>query len=193
MSYQVVLTEDPSQPQGKAFGKNVFIDDVPENCKIYLFYYPGAVVNPALETALRKLGEAAGNNLFVDIGRLDDPLHDKIVSRFDIKPYPVIIITADSTLACPEGTYASAFVRLDSKSLLNSPERTVSCVQEVFNLFLTGEIAEAMARVKWTQRAELLKPVGHFIVQAVKGVLDFIKETEISFSLAEGKLDLKHR
>jgi len=33
--------------------------------------------------------------------------------------------------------------------------------------------------------------VGDFVVTALKGVLDYIKETDITFSFVEGKLELK--
>lgn len=191
MNYQLVLAEDPSEEQGKAVGENVFLQNVPQDCKVYLFYYPGSLVNPELESALRDLGEMSGNNLFVNIGRLDDPEYDKIRNHFGIKPLPVIVITADPTLASPLDTYATGFVRIDSKTLLNSPERTINCVQEVLNLFLGGEISKAISLTKWKQWSELLRPVGDFVVTALKGVLDYIKETDITFSFVEGKLELK--
>src|SRR5262249_40601561 len=110
-----------------------------------------------LESALRDLGEMSGNNLFVNIGRLDDPEYDKIRNHFGIKPLPVIVITADPNLASPLDTYATGFVRIDSKTLLNSPERTINCVQEVLNLFLGGEISKAISLTKWKQWSELLR------------------------------------
>ncbi len=191
MSYELVLTEDPSREQGKAYGRNVFLQDLPEDSKVYLFYYPGAAISSALEDALRTLGETTGANLFVNVGRLDDPEHDKIVDTFGIRTYPVIVMTADSSLSSPDRIYATAFVRLDSKSLIASPERTVECVQKIFNLFLKGEILEAMSVGTWTQRTEMVRPVGDFVLKALKGVLDYIKEADISFSFVEGKLELK--
>ena len=188
MTYRVVLAEEPSP--GKQVGDNVFLDDVPPNCRVYLFYYPGAMPDAALEKALRELGEIAGNNLFVNIGRLDDPQYDKIASHFSIKSLPVIVLTADASLASPSDSYLSSFVRIDNKSLLSSPERCVNFVQQIVNLFLQGKIAEAVSQGSRKGKLELLRSVGTFLADAMKSLGGFIADRDFSFSVAEGKSGL---
>ncbi len=187
MAYELVIQEAP----GKDVGDNVFLQNLPAEYKVYLFYYPGAMPDERLEKALRNLGEMTGKNLFVNIGRLNDPEHEKIVGRFEIKNYPVILITAVGSLAAPQGEFCSAYARLDSKRLLGSPERTVECVQELFNLFLRGEVAKAISQAKWKQRAELAAVLGRYITDALKGLKDFVASRDISISFLEGKFELK--
>jgi hypothetical protein len=167
MSYQLVLTEKPRagtrEVGDKDLGDNVFLENIPPSYKVYLFYYAGAMGNELLEEGLRKLGENTGQNLFVNIGKLNDPDYDKIASRFEIKPLPAVVITAVSDLASLTNEYLSAYARLDSKHLLDSPQRTVQCALEVFNLFLQGKVAEALANAKSRQRTELLKWLGSLV------------------------------
>jgi hypothetical protein len=190
MSYQLVWTEKPG-PVLKEVGENVFLDNIPDSYKVYLFYYSGAMRDEALEQGLRDLGESAGKNLFVNIGKLNDPNYDQVANRFEITTFPVIVITAVSDLASLANEYLSAYARLDSKHLLNSPDKTVQCAQEVFNLFLQGKVGAALANAKSRQRIELAKWLGGLVTSVVKPVLKFIDERDISFSVAEGKFELK--
>src|ERR1700751_2069955 len=98
MTFQLVLTEASTENR-KDIGENVFFDDLDTDYKVYLFYYPGAMADRDLESRLRKLADITGKNLFVNIGRLNDKRHGQIVQRFDVKKYPVIILTAEATLA----------------------------------------------------------------------------------------------
>jgi hypothetical protein len=190
MSGRLVLTERPSEG-GKRLGENVLLDDIPGECKVYAFYYPGEMRNNALEKRLRELGKITGENLFVNIGALNDPRLGEIQKRFGIRKYPVIVVTAIDALASPANEYLTAYARLDSKHLLDSPDRTIECVQELFNLFIQGRVSEAIARAKWQQRSDLLSQIGNFFVAALKGIGDFILDTDISVSFVEGKLELK--
>jgi hypothetical protein len=194
MSYQLILAEPPAEGKiTRDVGDNVFLSDLPKDCKVYAFYYGGAMRNDSLVERLKTLGEITGKNLFVNIGQLNDPKYDEIQRRFEIQKFPVIIVTAIDTLASPTGQYLTAFVRLDSRRMLDSPDRTTECLQELFNLFLNGKVAEAMANAKWQQRKELLTVLTKFFGDALKSVKDFVLGTEISVSLLQGKFELKHR
>ena len=98
MPYKLVLSET-SYETTKDIGENVFIDNMNDDCKVYLFYYPGAMPNTELESKLRNLGGITGKNLFVNIGRLNDPKYYRIKNIFGIKDFPVIILTAIDGLA----------------------------------------------------------------------------------------------
>jgi hypothetical protein len=198
MSYQLVFTykldstkKDEIKEKERAVGENVFLGDLSPSYKVYLFYYAGAMANPSLEDGLRKLGENTGQNLLVNIGKLNDPNFDEVANRFAIDTFPVVVITAVSDLASLTSEYLSAYARLDSKHLMSSPERTVECAQEVFNLFLRGKVTEALANAKSTQRTELLKWLGGLVTGVLKPVLKYIEERDIAFSLVEGKFELK--
>ncbi|KAF5428645.1 hypothetical protein C5S39_10980, partial [Candidatus Methanophagaceae archaeon] len=108
MHYQLVLRELIDVEKGiKAVGENVFFDDLPSDCKVFALYYPAAVPNEDLENALRNLGNITGKNLFVNIGRLDDPNYDEIVDKFKIRNSPVIIVTAIDKLASPPTEFST--------------------------------------------------------------------------------------
>lgn len=190
MAFQLVL-ETGAGPGEKDVGDNVFIGNLSSEYPCYALYYPGAMPDPRLEQALRKLGDETGQNLFVNIGRLNDPNYGKIANLFDIERNPVIVLTAIAPLAAPKEAHLNTYVRLDSPKLLASSERTLECVQEVFNLFQRGNVAEAIAKAKWKERSELLLVVGRCVRGALGSLWDFISERDIIVSLAEGRFELK--
>jgi len=193
MSYKLIFKEPLVESViTRAFGEDVFLADLPAEYKVYVFYYAGAMGNETLEARLRTLGEITGKNLFVNLGRnLKDPLYGKIRKRFEIKKFPVIIVTAIDALASPAGEHLTAFARLDNKSLLGSPDRTIECVQELFNLFLEGKVSEAMSHAKWQERKESLNGLTGFFTGALKSLKDFIFERDISISVVTGTFELK--
>jgi hypothetical protein len=191
MAYKLVFAERAAEGR-KDLGENVYLDSLPVDYKVYAFYYAGTLSNELLENKLRKLGDITGKNLFVNFGKLSDPRHDEIVERFGVKKYPVIVVTAIDPLASPAGEYLTAYARLDGKHLLDSPERTIECVQALFNLFLQGKVSQAISQAKWKQRKALVADLGQFFAGALKGIRDYIVETDITVSVVEGKFELKH-
>jgi hypothetical protein len=192
MGYSLVLrARSDGEPGAKDFGENVFLDDLSADYKVFVFYYPGAMVDEAMENKLKDLGRITGKNVFVNIGRLNDPQLSKIVSQFHIRNYPVVVVTALAGLASPPDEFLSAYARLDSKHLLGSPERTYECVQTIASLFMAGSVAEAVSKAKWTQRTEALKALAHFMSGPLQAIGGFIADRDISVSVAEGKFELK--
>ena len=183
--------EEHGRSGSKDIGANVFLADLPNQYPCYAFYYPGPMPDRELEQALRRLGDQTGQNLFVNIGRLNDPVYGKIANLFNITRTPAIVLTAIAPLAAPEGTDLNAYVRLDSTNLLASAERTLKCVSQVFTLFLRGEVAKAISKGKWKQRSELLQIVGGCLRTALGSVWDFVSDHDVSVSLFEGRFELK--
>lgn len=183
MSYQLVLSE-PVGETTREIGENVFFDNLPPDSEVYLLYYPGAMPNKELENKLRDFGNNAGKNLFVNIGKLNDPNFKKISNKFDLGNFPVIIVTASSKLASHSDEYETAYVKLDSKNLLNSLDLAIDCVQKLFLLFIQGKIAEALRQPGKYDRKALISRLNGVITNALKGV-------EVSASLLGGKLEVK--
>jgi len=190
MPFRLVLKDAPTE-NGKEVGENIFFDNLPFDYKVYALYYPAAMLDEALEAKLRDLGAITGKNLLVNIGRLNDPELGKIATRFEVKKYPVIVVTAIDALASPTDHYLSAYARLDSKHLLDSPDRAAQCVQSLFNLFIQGKVSEAIAKAKWRQRQELVALVTDCFIGALRSLGGFVAERDISVSLVEGKFELK--
>ena len=183
MSYQLFLLETSNEKE-KAVGENVFFENLPYNYEVYAFYYPSAVPNRKLEDKLRDLGDMTGNNLFVNIGSLNDPKYNEIANRFNIKNLPVVIVTAISKLASPPDEFLTAYAKIDSKRILNSQDLAIDCIQKLFNLFIEGKISEA---VKQAKRDQVKEDISHLM----KAIGNALKGLEIGFSIAEGKFELK--
>jgi hypothetical protein len=86
MSYSLAFikkTENLDE-KDRDIGENIFFDCLPYNYQVYLFYYPGAMPNEDLESKLQSFGNITGNNLFINIGRFNDPNYGKIVCIFEI-------------------------------------------------------------------------------------------------------------
>ncbi len=96
MAYRLVI----SAPKGKGSG-SLFFDNLSFDYKVFMFYYPhpAEALNEKLESRLQDMGNKAGENIFVNIGRTDDPKLDTMVNLFDIKRYPVIVVSAVGALA----------------------------------------------------------------------------------------------
>jgi hypothetical protein len=187
MPYQLVLSE-PSAKRAKIVGENVFLNNLPVTSRVYLLYYPGANVDKELERRLRKLGKDTSTNLFVNIGKLNDPNYRKIAKKFDIKSLPVIIITGVEELASAKQEPATAFVKLDSKNLLNSPDSLMECVQKVFNLYVEGEVSKAMSLGGRTAFLSNLKKIVMIPLLGIKG---FLEKRDITVSLITGTFSIK--
>lgn len=188
MSSKLVITGPMDATSPRDIGENVFFDNLPHDYQVYLLYYPGANSNEELSQSLRNLGDITGGNLFVNMGKLNDPNFRKIAKLFNIKNYPVIIITAIDKLASPTQGFQTAYVKIESKTLLTDTDLTIECVQKVFNLFMEGKIAEAINQAAESKAEAIISRVKAVIIS----VVNFLKEADITISLTEGKFELKH-
>jgi hypothetical protein len=188
VTYQLVLRE-PGEDEGKAVGENVLLANLPAEFPVYAFYYPAELPDPAFEGALRHLGERTGNNFFINMGRLDDPQLDKIVKTFGIESFPTVVVTAVADLAAPPDELLSSFVRIDGR-LLATPDRAISHIEKVYLLFLRGEVAKAISGTKWSSRGELARKVGQFFTSALRGLLGYIADRDLTISVLEGRFEI---
>ena len=196
MPYRLVLSEPIEKKtdvvgEKKALGEDIFLYDMPQDCKVYMLYYPGALPDEELEKGMRNLGNISGKNLFVNIGRLDEPNYDTIASKFGIKRLPVIIVTAYDQLAYDPIGQTTAFIKLDDRRLLNSPQLTIDSLQTIFNLFIQGNIYEAIKQANADSRAVLISDIAKLTSSLLNKIGNIFKDFEISISLLGGKLELK--
>jgi len=187
--YQLMFS-DLAKEVAREVGENVFLSDLQDDYKVYLFYYPGVIPYVDLEIKLKGLGQMTGKNLFVNIGRLNDPNFGKQKSMFGIKDLPVVIITGINGIASvrTERYYSTAYVRLDSKRILESADLTIRFVERILNLFIGGEISEALIQYKDQKQIAVVKMV---IVDSLKSLANFLSDRDISVSLLEGKFELR--
>jgi hypothetical protein len=185
--YKLVTIEDSTSTRD--VGENIFFDDLDLLYEVYLFYYPGTMPDPVLEGLLRNLGKDAGRNLFVNIGRINDPKYKQIVKIFEIRTRPVVIMTANETLssiADDNSKSITAYARIDSKKLFASPEKTAEVVDELHNLFISGRVAEALSAAKGAQRESALLHLKNEVLRSIRGVVGSLDEIEIGFSYLDG-------
>jgi hypothetical protein len=188
MSYDIVFVDNPGP--GRGVGESVFLSNLPTNPKVFVFFYRGAADVSEVEKGLRALGQKTGDNLFVNIASQADPDYDKAEKCFGIRRWPVIVVTAISPLAgTPEGD--NAFVRLDSRLLFAKPEELVRTVEELFNLFLGGKIAQAV-RVGWTSPGKsALLAAAERVWSVVKPVITWLAQRDFAFEYAGAKIEVK--
>jgi hypothetical protein len=191
MSYQLVLRE-PVGEKSKDIGENIFVDDLLDDYKVYLFYYPGAMPNYELENTLRNFGNITGKNLFVNIGRLNDPKYLKMRNTFSITNLPALIVTGVDGLAALkyENYYSTAYVRLDNQRL-QSIDLTIKSVERLFDLFIGGEISNALKEVEHEKRDMIVSHVKARVINALRQFAEYLSDKDISVSVFEGKLELK--
>jgi hypothetical protein len=188
MAYNIVFVEKTAP--GRAVGDSVFLSNLPTNPKVFAFFYRGSGDTSEVEKALRALGQRTGDNLFVNIGSQADSDYDKAEKCFGIRGWPVIVVTAISPLAAtPEGD--NAFVRLDNKSLFAKPEELVRTVEELFNLFLGGNIGQAIV-TKWTQEGKAaLLAAAERVWSVVQPVIIWLGKRDFAFEYAGAKIEVK--
>jgi hypothetical protein len=120
----------------------------------------------------------------VNIGGLSDPNFEKMVNKFDIRDFPVIIVTASGKLASHPIEFVTAYVKLYSKKLLKNLDLTIDCVQKVFLLFIQEEISEALRQPGIYDRKAIIARLNGIITNVLKGV-------EFSVVLLGGQLRVK--
>jgi hypothetical protein len=192
MSYRLVFSERPDENLEIKRGakQNVFFENLPSDCKVYIFYYPGSFLNKDLANNLKVLGQSAGKNLFVNIAiKIDDPSYGRVVKAFGIKSLPAVIVTALSSLALPDD-YSTEFIRIDDKKLLASTDQATDLIQKLFNLYISDGVSEALKESNRDIRNFRLKGYLESILKEVKGSID---GRDINFYTALGRLELKKK
>lgn len=192
LSYRLILANSADRGT-KDVGENVFLNNLASDYELYLFYYPGELSNKDLENKLRSLGNDAGKNLLVNIGRVNDPHFPKIARTFGIRDFPVVVVTAREQLASLDtgSNFSTAYVRIDNKNLLGSVEPMIESIQRVFVLFLAGKISDALRRARDDQRRAVASHVKGTVISVLGGIRGFLSDKDITVSLFEGKFEVR--
>lgn len=193
MTYKLVLLEPKVEGREKAVGENVFLDNLDYDYKVYLFYYPGAMPNDELEEKLRTLGNITGNNLFLNIGQLNDRKFDMIREKFKIQTTPVIIITGIDGIASlkENSSLSTAYVRLDNEDLLKSVNKTIKCVQTIYYSFIGGDIVEALKLAKEYNRDSTISLIKGKLADSLIAVGYYFEQRDIEVSIDSFKFAIK--
>jgi hypothetical protein len=190
VSYSLVLQPGRTGETERAVGDDVFLRDMSSQYRVFAFYYPSAMPDVELEKALRNLGNSAGNNLFVNIGRLDDPDFESIVRAFSIQTFPAVVMTATAELAAPPNEYLNAYVLIDNATLLADPARTTRLIEGIFSLFLRGEIEQAASQATWAQRTAGVRVLARKVVEGLRHLGGFVADRDWKVSVVEGRFEM---
>jgi hypothetical protein len=174
----------------KALGDKIFLASLPTSPKVFAFFYPGDADTDEAEKRLRTLGQRTGDNLFINFGTLADPDYKRAVERFGIKPLPVLVVTAISPLAAtPDGK--STFVRLDGAALFAQPEALARTVEQLFNLFLAGDVSKAVSVGRWEQGKAAVGSAVERVWELIQPVFAWAATKDIKVGLVDGTLEIK--
>jgi hypothetical protein len=192
--FDIVFVDD-EEPEAatvkhRSVGESVFLYDLPKAPKVFVFFYQGSDDTQDVEDRLRALGRRTGDNLFVNLGSLADPAYEDAVERFGIRQLPVVIVTAVAAFAAtPDGK--TTFVRLDSSALFSKPAELVRTVEELFNLFLAGNVAQAV-RSGWIAQGQATAVgVAARIWAIVQPVIAWISRRDLVIDVTSGKIEVK--
>ncbi len=189
MTYQLTLsTPHASGTRNRDVFENVVLTDIPRNYEVYLLCFPGTNMNEDLRQELEKFGSYGGEMLFVNFATRLDRNYGMIKDMFNITTWPTLIMTGTEKLASPPTDHCTAYLKMDNKELLNTPDQAIECVERLFHLFLEGEVAKAIQVQKSSAREAVLKDI---LAHALNGVVGFLRQWEISVSFIEGRLSLK--
>jgi hypothetical protein len=198
MSYRFVLSEKKDKDIVKDIherdvGENIIFENLTDEYKVYVLYYPGVNRNEDLEGGLRNLGKITGKNLLVNISSLDDPKYGMISRMFGFDHLPVIIITAIDKLSSSPNQFCSLYVKIDDKNLLNESKLAIDCVQKLFDLFIKGEISEAIKYYDASKQDAFFSHIKNLIKNSFKALGKILENYDIAISLIEGKFELKRK
>lgn len=185
----MVYTKNNTKP-GRVLGENVYLDNLPHNSKVFVFYYPHeAVPYIELNDGLKSYGRNSGTDIFVNIGKIGVDQYSKMVKEFQIDPLPVIIVTGTLEVAAiTSGTGGNtAFVRIDNKYLLKNSTRTMQILAQIVNLFIAGKIREASERARKVQQIAVLASFKDSLISIFKEI------QEVTVGVSDGTFSVKFK
>lgn len=179
MSYKLIL-DNPNEEFSKDYGDKRYFYNLRSSYQVYLFYYAGLIHNNKLEAELRNFGKAK-SNIYVHVGRIGS-------WDFDFSGEQAIILTAINKLASVQYRKfcSTVFVRLDNDELLRDEDKTIICIDKLFNLFNSSNISIALKQAKYVEQ----EAISSLVYSELKGVWDAKKEG-ISASLLKGKFEVR--
>lgn len=167
--------------------------DVPEDCQVYLFYFPGHEKYEDLEKALFKWGETTGKNLFVGLWGMDDPNYGKLAQTFKLADLPAIVVTGMPIHASinERGKDFTAYVRVDTEELLSNKEKMMDSMERLYNYFIRGMVKQALRDARKDEwRRKILHYLGKLKDWLGRVIGNFLKEHKIAVDIFKGRIEV---
>jgi hypothetical protein len=164
--------------------------DVPSDSEVYIFYIPGITTLPELSNTLISWGKTTGKNAFVGLLSGDAPDYKTIISYFNVKKSPAVIISAAPAFASDsEKAATTAYARIDNLRILSNQSEITECIQEIYNLFIQKKVKEAISTAKKEGFKQNLKYyLGKAKDEAGKTVNEFFKTHDVNIDVFKGKI-----
>ena len=103
-----------------------------------------------------------------------------------------MILTAVADLAAPperEQVNTNTYVRLSEKHL-SSPD-AISQIEDLYLLFLRGDVAKAISAQRWADRRALLKALTKFFSSKISGLMHYVATRDVIVAPLEGRVEIK--
>lgn len=170
---------------------SVILEGIPENCRVYCFVFGSSDADEKTKKDLETLGTEYGDNLFVGFWSMKDSRYSYIASCFNLRSLPAIVFTAESHLGGTEEDNSAPYVRLDDSRVLSDIDGMKQLIRLLYNLFITGKVAEAIKEAKKARKVRRLRDI---IQQSKKLVSDIvgriIENYNIDFEYGPFKVEL---
>jgi len=164
--------------------------EVPSDSEVYIFYIPGITTLPELSNTLISWGKTTGKNAFVGLLSGDAPDYKTIISYFNVKKSPAVIISGAPAFASDDEKAATtAYARIDNLRMLSNQAKITECIQELYNLFIQNKVKEAISTAKKEGFKQNFKYyLGKVKDEAGKAVNEFFKTHDVNIDVFKGKI-----
>lgn len=167
---------------------------IPSDCQVYVFYIPGIKdKSQELPKTLTDWGAESGKNVFVGLLTKDAPDYRNIITLFKISNTPAVVVSALPRFATDE-EYKNAttvYARIDNDRLIGDADASIKCIQKIYNLFMQGQVKQAIADAK---KAQWKKSFNHYLGllrdAAGHALSEFLKGEKIVFDLLKGQITI---
>jgi len=157
---------------------------------VYAFVFRQSKLDNKIRDELEQMGKELGSNLFVGLWDMSDPDYVKMNEIFKLGKLPAVVVTAESSLSTVSDT-ENTYLRIDDKRLLEKPEEFLDLVNEIYNLFIRGDITKAIKKTYIKEisifLSDLLKEIKNVIG---KVALKIMENYNITFEVGPFKADL---
>lgn len=179
-----------TSPAGRRyFAKDVTLENIPENCKVYCLVFGVSDADQSIKKYLEDMGKEYANNLFVGFWSMADERYSDVATFFDLKNLPAIVITAESSLSNIEGSNESALVRLDNPRLLLDIDILKQTIRLLYNLFVRGEVSNVMSIANKKNREATIKDIRNKIKNIFTDTItEIIEKYNIDISYGQFKI-----
>jgi len=158
--------------------------DVPDDCHVYVFYIPGIVKHDDLKNALLEYGKAAGKNIFVGSWDPSAQSLKDVLAAFQVKGSPAVVVFGNpKEMADGQQPVQSPYARIDNSNLLNDLAKASTCINATCNLFIQGQVKQALTNARNDQFKSSLD---FYLGKLGSGILKFLTEGNVKFGLPAG-------